>query len=600
MEELRRAYIPAFGSGPISNLNDDRRLTKKLSAANNRVFFRLLLNDQSTGPASRPGNRTSGSENMAAISWKSPVSGNWTVAADWSTGKVPTLSDDVTIAAPGSYTVTVSSNGVIVHPIGGLQADAIPFGVPDEANSLTFDAAQATLQENAGALDVAGPLTVSAGLVSLNEANTIGSVAIDGGTLAFGNGGALGAGPVALSGGELLGSADETLSNELILSGTSTIAAADGTTLTETGFTSFGANSTLNFGALGQDGVIIWNQGTASINAPVTLNVVAGTLKAGSIILAATISDGARPTTVAAGATLDLGGFGLNLINLLGGGAVIDSGAPATLTLAAANFSGRISGALSLILNGATTLSGLEDYTGGATLDGAITVTNAGTYDLVANTNITGSAGSFFANNNIFEKTDGGGISDVTSNFFNSGALNVLSGSIEFSGGFTNDGVIHGRVTQSGGVTTVSALVPSDFNEDGTSGLLWQNTTSGQASVWDMNANALTGGGPVSPDPGRRACRHPMAERRRSCVDLGNEREPTNRRRTGQPQSRAGLESGGDRRLQRRRLLRHPVSKHQHGPSLDLGDGGEQTHWRRTGQPQSGADLESDRNRRFQ
>jgi hypothetical protein len=228
---------------------------------------------------------------------------------------------------------------------------------------------------------------------------------------------------------------------------------------------------------------------------------VAGTLKAGSIILAATISDGAQPTTVAAGATLDLGGFGLSLTNLPGGGAVIDSGAPSTLTLAAANFSGKISGALSLIFNGATTLSGLEDYTGGATLDGAITVANAGTYDLVANTNITGSAGSSLVNGTggLFEKT--GGISDVTSNFFNSGALNVLSGSVQFTGGFFNEGVIHGRVTQSGAVTTVTALVPSDFNEDGMSDILWQNA-DGQASVWDMNANTLTGGGGVSPNPG--------------------------------------------------------------------------------------------------
>jgi hypothetical protein len=52
-----------------------------------------------------------------------------------------------------------------------------------------------------------------------------------------------------------------------------------------------------------------------------------------------------------------------------------------------------------------------------------------------------------------------GGVSDVTSIFINSGTLNVLSGSIEFSGGFTNTGVIHGLVTQSGGVTTVSAAV---------------------------------------------------------------------------------------------------------------------------------------------
>jgi hypothetical protein len=70
----------------------------------------------------------------------------------------------------------------------------------------------------------------------------------------------------------------------------------------------------------------------------------------------------------------------------------------------------------------------------------------------------------------------------------------VLSGSVQFTGGFGNHGVIHGRVTQFNGVTTVSALVPSDFNEDGMSDVLWQNTTSGQGSVWEMNANALTGG----------------------------------------------------------------------------------------------------------
>jgi hypothetical protein len=121
---------------------------------------------------------------------------------------------------------------------------------------------------------------------------------------------------------------------------------------------------------------------------------------------------------------------------------------------------------------------------------------------LVANTNITGSAGSSFANNAIFEKTDGVGVSLVTSNFTNSGVLNVLSGSVQFTGGLTNHGLIRGRVTQSGGVTTVTALAPSDFNEDGMSDVQWQNTTRGQASVWDMNGNTLKGGGPISPNPG--------------------------------------------------------------------------------------------------
>src|SRR5580700_7639757 len=39
-------------------------------------------------------------------SWKSAVSGSWSTAADWSSGSVPTNSDDVCITVPGTYTVT--------------------------------------------------------------------------------------------------------------------------------------------------------------------------------------------------------------------------------------------------------------------------------------------------------------------------------------------------------------------------------------------------------------------------------------------------------------------------------------------------------------
>jgi Putative Ig domain/FG-GAP-like repeat len=41
-----------------------------------------------------------------------------------------------------------------------------------------------------------------------------------------------------------------------------------------------------------------------------------------------------------------------------------------------------------------------------------------------------------------------------------------------------------------------------DFNDDAHSDILWQNTNTGQASIWDMSGNALIGGGPVSPNPG--------------------------------------------------------------------------------------------------
>jgi hypothetical protein len=150
---------------------------------------------------------------MTAISWKNAVSGDWNNASDWSTNTLPGLSDAVTISAFGPYIVTISS--------------------ADLANSLTFNASEAALFENAGSLTMAGALTVDSGFVSLNKANTIGSVSIAGGALAFGNGAALGAGAVSLSGGELLATANETVTNELDFTGTSTIAAARGTTLTE-------------------------------------------------------------------------------------------------------------------------------------------------------------------------------------------------------------------------------------------------------------------------------------------------------------------------------------------------------------------------------
>jgi hypothetical protein len=444
---------------------------------------------------------------MTAISWKAPVDGNWNVAANWSTGAVPTSADDVTIAAPGSYTVTISSNRVIIPPLDGLLLTAVQLGSNDEANSLTFDAQEAALEENAGALVVEGALTVNAGLVSLNEANTIGSVTLTGGVLAFGAADALGnpadqPSGVTVSGGELLGTANETFNNALTFSGTSTIAAEHGTTLSlSQDALAVDAHSTLNFGALGQDGVVLWNVSGFGLGIGITVNVVSGTLKAASSGVDSVIASSSQPTTVDAGATLEAGGFDLNLNNLLGAGAVIDSDAAATLTLDAANFSGTISGALSLALNGSASLSGLEDYTGGAFISGADTLANTGAYDIVSNNGIAGAPASAFINSGLFEKTGGGGVSNVTTDFVNNGALNVLSGSVKFSGGFTNNGVIHGLVTQSGGVTTVSPAVPADFNGDALSDILWQDT-NGQASIWDMSGNTLTGGGPVSPNPG--------------------------------------------------------------------------------------------------
>ena len=84
-----------------------------------------------------------------------------------------------------------------------------------------------------------------------------------------------------------------------------------------------------------------------------------------------------------------------------------------------------------------------------------------------------------------------------------------------------------GAVTPNPGASW-KAVGTGDFNDDGHSDILWQNA-NGQAAVWDMNGSAPIGGGAVT------------------------------------PQSRAELESGRNRRLQRRRPFRHPVAERTMG-----------------------------------
>jgi hypothetical protein len=286
---------------------------------------------------------------MTAINWKNAVTGDWSTPADWSTNTVPGSGDAVTVSVAGSYVVSISSAAF--------------------ANSLTFTASLASLFENAGSLTMAGVLTVDSGFVSLNRANTIGSVALAGGTLAFGAGGALGAGTVSLSGGELLATANQTLTNGLMFIGNSTITAAHGTTLNENASSmSIGANATLNFGALGQDGTILWHTpSNTSFSSPLpAINIQAGTLKGADATFGFFLEDEA--VSVAAGATLDLAGNSVTISNLTGGGAIVDSGAPDTITLLTANFSDVISGAQTVIANGTVTLSGNITYSGTTTI----------------------------------------------------------------------------------------------------------------------------------------------------------------------------------------------------------------------------------------
>ena len=136
--------------------------------------------------------------------------------------------------------------------------------------------------------------------------------------LATGNAGALGTGPIALSGGELLTTTNARIAGMLAFSGPSTIAAAHGITLSENASSCvIGANANINIGSPGEDGTVLWhtNPGSFGSGSDGSVDVRAGTLKVadGSFSV---IGSGSS-TIVDAGATIDMAGFTADISNLL-------------------------------------------------------------------------------------------------------------------------------------------------------------------------------------------------------------------------------------------------------------------------------------------
>jgi hypothetical protein len=87
---------------------------------------------------------------MAAVFWTSG-SGNWSVASNWSSNTVPTSTDDVTINATGTYTVTVDGTDLV---------NSLIFNAPDAIISIEashkLDAESATI--TGGRIDGPGTL----------------------------------------------------------------------------------------------------------------------------------------------------------------------------------------------------------------------------------------------------------------------------------------------------------------------------------------------------------------------------------------------------------------------------------------------------------
>jgi len=87
----------------------------------------------------------------ATISWTNPNGGDWDVAANWSTGVVPTSSDAVTIDTSGAATITIQSGD-------DIQVQSITTSSTD-----TLSIANGSLMVTVGPSTLNGPLSINGG-----------------------------------------------------------------------------------------------------------------------------------------------------------------------------------------------------------------------------------------------------------------------------------------------------------------------------------------------------------------------------------------------------------------------------------------------------
>src|SRR5262249_28026569 len=135
-------------------------------------------------------------------------------------------------------------------------------------------------------------------------------------------------------------------------------------------------NAQLIFGAPGQDGVVVWQAGSGNTTgSPTSVEIKAGTLKAGGDGLTALLGPLGTADTLDAGATLDVAGVNTFIRHLDGSGTITNSSSLTTVTLDGGTFAGTITGPLALEIGAAITetLTGTSNYSGKTTIDaGAI------------------------------------------------------------------------------------------------------------------------------------------------------------------------------------------------------------------------------------
>jgi len=358
------------------------------------------------------------------VYWTTPVSGSWTDATKWSTGRVPSANDNVFIGVPGNITVTHSSPS----------ATTIKSLVCDEDFILSGNNSFSSIADSS---EIAGNLTLSAGTLTGSGALAIfnefrwtggrleGNATIDiatSGTMFFSGGlntvnqrtinnagTILCNANIALDGGAIINNLTGAVFNvqtEALFFGNPIGFNNAGTFIKSAGLgtTSFRNVQLTNTGTINVNtGVLRLDVGGSStggainVSSGATLDINAGS---GPFIWSGTISAGAGTIRLIAG-TLQIGAGGASF-NFPNGGFLLSNGFITGLGTITNNgilnwTGGSITGSFNILNNGNINISGIsfKQLGGGATLNNAGTVT----FTTVANNMILNTGENVVFNN---------------------------------------------------------------------------------------------------------------------------------------------------------------------------------------------------------
>ena len=446
-----------------------------------------------------------------ADNWNVDADGDWSNAANWSTGKLPTSNNTVTISTADVHTITHDSGSDVIDKLtvgqdffqlngGSLQI----LTTASFADGYTQNGGVLTT----GAVSVTGPLALAGGssegstAFTINGVTTLDNYTLGGssvlnvastadqtGAITLGDatgvnaevsnasgatydiagdfGIAQGAASASFVNAGTLekGSGSGTSSVNVSVTSTGTITAASGTlqlsgptntiggTLSGAGQIAFGGGVTkLNKATVNVAGLGLYNNGTLNLGASLTLNSV--------------LTDSAYSGTT----TLNIGAYTLalraasgDIYSNYGSAVVTGSGAVNNynvLTLSNGN-SGVVFGG-SIKFNNYKTVDQAGSVTFGDGGGGAPTLTNEkiGVYDFTDDSSL-GQNGATVAFSNLgrLEKTGTGGVSSISLAVTSTGTISAQSGALQFTNSLVDTGAISGSGTvqiTGGGVATLS------------------------------------------------------------------------------------------------------------------------------------------------